>query len=380
MKKLVFLISCFFFTNIIFSQDLVDEVTLYYSKTFNKCSENEAVYYINYKAIDEKFTVYKNSFQPTYDAWHEEVFKMDGTPVSSGNFVYGYYDGEWKRYNNEGKLIEQTTYRNGTKLNTIEYFPSGKVSYKENKWYYESGKLKKEKVASKDQKIIEISYYETGEIKEKEYFEQNKSIADTSFFESGAVRKIKHYNDSDNFLNKSDNYTIFFENGKINETKEEINDTTYIKVYNENGDLYKERRLVDNKTIFEKNFLETSDSISEAEIYTIVEEMPRFKNCMLVKTEEVEKCTNVEIYTSIAKNVVYPPYAIENDIQAKEYISFIVDENGKVTDVESKKGSNSVLTEQAIRIVQSLPDFKPGYQRGKAAKVSYVIPVNFRLQ
>lgn len=61
-------------------------------------------------------------------------------------------------------------------------------------------------------------------------------------------------------------------------------------------------------------------------------------------------------------------------------IKLVIDENGKVTNVESKSGTNSVITEQAIRTIKALPDFIPGYQRGKAVKVSFVIPVNFQLQ
>ncbi|MCD8528692.1 MAG: energy transducer TonB [Chitinophagales bacterium] len=118
---------------------------------------------------------------------------------------------------------------------------------------------------------------------------------------------------------------------------------------------------------------------AEPEIFNVVEEMPRFKGCDSVPNNEVQPCTNQAIYKYVDENKVYPPKAIENDIQGKVFVSFVVDETGNVTNIEIKKGVDALLDEAAINVVKSLPKFIPGKQRGKPVKVNFVIPVNFKL-
>lgn len=125
--------------------------------------------------------------------------------------------------------------------------------------------------------------------------------------------------------------------------------------------------------------IEEEEVVVEQEIFTIVEEMPRFKGCEKVDKAEVKACTDSEILQFITKNVVYPQMAIENDIQGKVYVRFIVDAAGKVTDVSIAKASDKLLEQAAIKVVKSFPQFTPGKQRGKSVKVQYVIPVNFKL-
>jgi len=125
--------------------------------------------------------------------------------------------------------------------------------------------------------------------------------------------------------------------------------------------------------------IEEEEVVVEQEIFTIVEEMPRFKGCEKVAKEEVKACTDSEILKYITKNVVYPQMAIENDIQGKVYVRFIVDSDGKVTDVSIAKSADKLLEQAALKVVKSFPQFTPGKQRGKSVRVQYVIPVNFKL-
>ena len=118
--------------------------------------------------------------------------------------------------------------------------------------------------------------------------------------------------------------------------------------------------------IFEEE--ETTD-----EVFMIVEDMPRFKGC----TDD--QCTQIEIMTYIAKNTKYPPIAKENNITGRVFVSFVVDKTGKVTKVKVLRGVDKYLDAEAVRVVQSLPKFKPGKQRGKAVNVQYNVPINFKL-
>ena len=81
----------------------------------------------------------------------------------------------------------------------------------------------------------------------------------------------------------------------------------------------------------------------------------------------------------IQKNVKYPPIAKEYNITGKVYVSFIVDKSGSVTDVKIVRGVDKSLDAEAVRVVKSLPKYKPGKQRGKAVRVMFTIPINFTL-
>jgi protein TonB len=106
----------------------------------------------------------------------------------------------------------------------------------------------------------------------------------------------------------------------------------------------------------------------EPEVFFIVEEMPQFPG------------GETALRKYIAENVRYPEMAKENDIQGTVYVRFVVDEKGKVTNVELLRGVDPLLDKEALRVVQSLPNWKPGKQRGKAVKVSHSVPIKFALK
>ncbi|MBN2662799.1 MAG: energy transducer TonB [Bacteroidales bacterium] len=88
----------------------------------------------------------------------------------------------------------------------------------------------------------------------------------------------------------------------------------------------------------------------------------------------------VNINSFISNNVKYPQLAIDNEIQGTVYIRFVVSKTGKVTDVEVYRGVDPILDEEAVRVVKSLPDFKPGLQGGRPVNVWYNVPIIFKLK
>ncbi|KJF41807.1 energy transducer TonB [Draconibacterium sediminis] len=82
----------------------------------------------------------------------------------------------------------------------------------------------------------------------------------------------------------------------------------------------------------------------------------------------------------LSKNVKYPAIAQENGIKGKVFVTFVVDENGNIYDVTLARGVDSSLDREAIRVVKSMPRWKPGKQGNKAVKVRYTVPINFILQ
>jgi len=81
----------------------------------------------------------------------------------------------------------------------------------------------------------------------------------------------------------------------------------------------------------------------------------------------------------IAQNVKYPEIAKENGIMGKVFVQFVIDKNGKVTDVQLLRGVDPYLDKEAFRVVSAMPAWKPGSQRGKPVRVSFQIPINFKL-
>jgi len=87
----------------------------------------------------------------------------------------------------------------------------------------------------------------------------------------------------------------------------------------------------------------------------------------------------------IKNNMVYPIEAIKDSVQGKVYVNFVVSKTGKIENAQIARGIHPVLDEEAIRVVSSMPAWKPGvrYFRGKLGEqkvvVTYTIPVNFKL-
>ena len=81
----------------------------------------------------------------------------------------------------------------------------------------------------------------------------------------------------------------------------------------------------------------------------------------------------------IAKNVKYPLIAIENGIQGKVLVQFIVEKNGEVYNIKVVRHIDPLLDKEAIRVISTMPKWKPGKQRGKAVRVSYTLPIYFQL-
>lgn len=86
------------------------------------------------------------------------------------------------------------------------------------------------------------------------------------------------------------------------------------------------------------------------------------------------------LYKYINDAVNYPIIAQENGIQGKVYVKFVVNEQGAVSNAEVLRGVDQSLNKEALRVINSLPNFKPGKQRGKPVKVYYNAVINFQLQ
>jgi protein TonB len=103
------------------------------------------------------------------------------------------------------------------------------------------------------------------------------------------------------------------------------------------------------------------------EIFTIVEDQPTPDGGMAA------------FYQFVQKNLKYPAQARRMGIEGKVFVQFVVDKNGQLTEVQAVKGIGAGCDEEAVRVIQGAPKWKPGKQRGRAVKVRMILPITFKL-
>ena len=107
----------------------------------------------------------------------------------------------------------------------------------------------------------------------------------------------------------------------------------------------------------------------EQTIFEVVEQMPEFPNGGMAGLMQY-----------LSKNIKYPTIAQENGTQGRVTVQFVVNRDGSIVDANVLRGVDPYLDKEAIRVISSMPKWKPGMQRGKAVRVKYTVPVMFRLQ
>lgn len=89
---------------------------------------------------------------------------------------------------------------------------------------------------------------------------------------------------------------------------------------------------------------------------------------------------NGELYKYLEEQVEYPKYAKKKGIQGEVFVQFIVYNDGTIKDIEVVKGIHKTLNNEAIRVIQSMPKWKPGKQCEKAVNSSFTIPISFQIE
>ena len=113
---------------------------------------------------------------------------------------------------------------------------------------------------------------------------------------------------------------------------------------------------------------EVQEADPEATPFVVVEEMPQFPG------------GDVALLKYIMEHTQYPEVAKENNIQGKVIVRFCVTSKGGVSQVSILKGVDPELDKEAIRVVNTLPTFRPGKQGGKPVPVWYMVPITFTLK
>lgn len=128
----------------------------------------------------------------------------------------------------------------------------------------------------------------------------------------------------------------------------------------EDGEVLKAKQMLVTEPVKPKE--------EETKIFTVVEQMPSFPG------------GEAALMQYLSKNIKYPPFAEENNIQGRVICSFVVERDGSVSDIRIARSVDPSLDKEAIRVVSGMPRWIPGRQNGQMVRVKYTLPVTFRLQ
>ena len=107
--------------------------------------------------------------------------------------------------------------------------------------------------------------------------------------------------------------------------------------------------------------------VEENKVFDMVEEMPSFPG------------GPAALMQFLQSNTHYPAVAQENGVQGRVTVSFVVEKDGSITDVQVARSADPSLDKEAVRVVKSMPRWTPGRQNGSTVRVKFNVPVTFRL-
>jgi len=133
------------------------------------------------------------------------------------------------------------------------------------------------------------------------------------------------------------------------------------------------------------NFLsaQTTEEKEETSVkYKVVEEMPRFPGCEDQKLSQIglKKCAEKKMLEFIYSNITYPRLARENGNEGRVIIQYIVERDGSITNAKIVRNVPGGCGEEALRVINTMPKWRPGMQKGKPVKVQYTLPIKFGLE
>ncbi len=346
-----------------------DGKTIYYNEDFFITKKETAAYYIIIDPEAQKDRIYKYYYISGELYWKGEKsyvdFKMPENDI------------------NEGLCISY--YKNGNKEEEINFMHNKKNG--EYIAYYENGnkKYEEEYLHSKIEGFSK-SYYENGKIKDKRYFEEGVHVGtDTSWYDTGELGGTRFYRDG----KKHGEELKWHRNGKLKEKGSYKNDKAEGKhyTYYDNDSLKSLVHYYNGKldgTVMtwwetgkvKRNDRFEDDSLMEGKCYDIKgNEIAHFDYKIMPEFPGGEG----KLMVFISHNIKYPVSALENEIQGKVVVAFIVDQNGKLKDISLYKSLYPSTDKEAIRVVKLLPAWTPGKLDGELVDVSYHLPIRFTL-
>jgi len=252
--------------------------------------------------------------------------------------------GEWKNYSHDGKAVAET----------ITYFSDScndqqpvEITKKDNDWII---------LPQRFSGLFDINTDCTTGRRKK--FDTNGRVIYDNIFTRGEDSILTDidvpYNQCYSKLTKY--YDFYSERGYYAHNPE---DEVYITTVTE--------AVSDEAAVIEEPTVAEAPVVEEPRVFTFVEQMPQFPG------------GDAALMQYIQKNIVYPAKALADSIEGKVFVRFTVRETGVIEDVTIMRSLQADIDKEAVRVVKSLPPFKPGRQQGKPVAVYFTLPIVFKL-
>ncbi len=119
-------------------------------------------------------------------------------------------------------------------------------------------------------------------------------------------------------------------------------------------------------TVLGSSKLKAQDNADTA-VFVVVEEQPQFRGGEKARAQY------------LIKEVKYPAEAVDKGIEGVVFVRFIVEKDGSLSNVHIIRGVHELLDQEALRVVQNMPEWKPGQNNGEAVRVQFDMPIRFKL-
>ena len=129
-----------------------------------------------------------------------------------------------------------------------------------------------------------------------------------------------------------------------------------------------EKQDAKEETVAPDSVAAPTDGVAKDEVFMVAEQMPEFPGGMK------------ELLKFLQNNLKYPENAMKNNVQGRVIVQFVVEKDGTLTEFKVARSVDPDLDAEALRVLQIMPKWKPGMQRGKIVRVKFTVPVSFKLQ
>ncbi|HLU84204.1 MAG TPA: TonB family protein [Vicingaceae bacterium] len=118
---------------------------------------------------------------------------------------------------------------------------------------------------------------------------------------------------------------------------------------------------------FDKKWAPVEPIVIDPDPIDFPDEMPQFEG------------GESEMFKYLSKNMKYPKVDLQLERQGTVFVEFVVGKNGEITEVKILRGVSETIDAEAVRVIQSMPNWLPGKQKGRAVKVRYKMPLTFKI-
>ncbi|MFL5764053.1 MAG: TonB family protein [Bacteroidia bacterium] len=298
----------------------------------------------------------------------------NGKPIDCCTLKEG--TGVMRFYDKEGRMTSETTYKNSVRDGHVKYAEKG-VLVKEGdysdgkfsgiwKYYFPTGKQSSKITCANDNREGDAEYYyEDGTVSQKGVFvNDEKSGLWTGYDKKGKVESEVEYKDG-----RMNGDAKYYEEGKlVCEGKNNKGTRIYVWTF------YDKKGKVSYSYDYGYTFVSAKDklpqppSTGKETALSIVETMPSFPGGESMMMEFIQK------------NIVYPRSARDANMAGTVYVNFVIGNTGEIENVNVLKGVISALDNESIRVVEAMPRWTPGMQNGRPVRVSFNLPIKYKLR